>query len=165
MKQFSVAFSLLFCLGIGATPIAHAQEQASNDRVPYITSLINREVAVNSDETQPIPEPQAETPWAWYVARASGLIGFLLLYLAIFFGLAVRTPLLQRIIKPAYSASTHCWISLQALLFVLLHGMALLFDKFFHFSLVDIFVPFAFSGAPGVDTNLLALGIIAFSVQ
>jgi len=99
-----------------------------------------------------------EIPWAWYVARSSALVGFMLLYVSIFLGLAIRTPYLRKIILPIYSLKTHCWISLQALLFAFIHGTALLFDKFVNLSLVEVFVPFASK----YKTNLVTLGILAF---
>jgi len=100
----------------------------------------------------------AETPWAWYITRATALLSFALLWLAIFLGIAIRTPVLNKIIKPIYSYNAHCWISFQALLFALFHGVALMFDKTVHFSFFDVFVPFAASYQPG----LVALGTLAF---
>ncbi|MDQ1284494.1 MAG: methionine sulfoxide reductase heme-binding subunit [Patescibacteria group bacterium] len=100
----------------------------------------------------------SDVPWAWYLSRASALVGFSLLYISIFLGLAVRTPFLNKIIKPVYSLRAHCWISLQALIFALIHGLALLFDKFIDFSLADIFIPFVSE----FETGLIALGIISF---
>lgn len=100
----------------------------------------------------------SETPWAWYISRAAGLVSFALLWFSIFLGISIRTPLLNRIIKPIYSRSVHQWVSLQALLFALLHGVALMFDATMHFSLLDIFVPFASSYQPA----LVALGTLAF---
>jgi methionine sulfoxide reductase heme-binding subunit len=99
-----------------------------------------------------------EIPWAWYISRSSALVGFLLLYISIFLGLSIRTPLLKKIISPVYSANVHCWISLQALFFAFVHGVALLFDKFINFSLAEIFIPFASSYEP----TLVALGILGF---
>lgn len=99
-----------------------------------------------------------EIPWAWYVARSSGLVGFALLYVSIFLGLTIRIPFLRKIFLPAYSAKIHCWISFQALLFVLVHGVALLFDKFINFNLADVFLPFASE----YQTNFVALGVIGF---
>lgn len=103
-------------------------------------------------------ESNGEIPWAWYVSRAAGLIGFALLYISIFLGLTLRIPLMRRIFKPLYAMNIHCWISLQATLFAFLHGGVLLFDKFLKFSLVDIFVPFASSFEP----IFLSMGIISF---
>lgn len=102
-----------------------------------------------------------EIPWAWYLTRSAGIAGFLLLYSVMFLGLAIRTPFLKKIIQPCYSYSVHCWLSLQALFFVFIHGIALLFDNFFGFSLGDIFVPWVFK-SESLNTNFLALGIIGF---
>lgn len=97
-------------------------------------------------------------PWGWYVARSSGIVAFLLLYLVIFLGLAIRTPGLKKIIQPCYSYPIHCWLSIQALLFALIHSLSLLFDNFFTFSLRDIFIPFAFQSEK-LNTNLGIIGL------
>jgi predicted ferric reductase len=97
-------------------------------------------------------------PWAWYFARAAGLVSFLLLYISIFLGLTVRIPFLRKLISPAYSPNLHRILSLYALLFALLHGVVLIFDNAINFTLVDVFVPFAASYHP----QSVALGILAF---
>lgn len=102
--------------------------------------------------------PQYETPWAWYTARASGLVGFLLLYVSIFLGITLRVPFLRKIFAPVYSMSIHCWISLYATVFAFVHGGVLLWDKFYNFTLADIFIPFASKFEPG----LVALGTLGF---
>ncbi len=108
---------------------------------------------------------EIEVPWGWYLTRASALIGFFLLYLSIFFGIAIRNPLLRKIISPIYSLDIHGWISVQALLFALLHGVSLLFDKFLAFNLANIFVPFfplsESATKVGVEPIYLAMGIIS----
>lgn len=108
---------------------------------------------------------EIEIPWGWYFARASALVGFFLLYLSIFFGIAIRNPILKKIISPIYSLDIHGWISLQALLFALLHGVSLLFDKFLAFNWANIFVPFfplsESATKVGVEPIYLAMGIIS----
>jgi methionine sulfoxide reductase heme-binding subunit len=109
-----------------------------------------------------------DIPYAWYLTRSSALVGFFLLYISIFLGLAVRTPLLSKIIKPVYSLKIHCWISLQALIFVLIHGLSLLFDKYIAFGWKNILIPFyplTESQAQRIDTGFLALGIIGFYIM
>lgn len=107
-----------------------------------------------------------EVPWSWYLSRSSALVGFLLLYFSIFFGISIRTPILKRIILPVYSFEIHCWISLQALLFALLHGISLIFDKFISFDLRNIFLPFyplsENSIQIGIEPIYLAMGIVSF---
>lgn len=109
-----------------------------------------------------------EISWAWYLARSSALVGFFLLYISIFLGLSIRTPLLKRVIKPIYSLKVHSWISLQAFIFAMIHGGSLLFDKFLNFNLGNILVPFY----PLTDSQLirvspafLALGTISFYIM
>lgn len=110
----------------------------------------------------PIGESQTsssnETPWAWYASRASGLVGFTLLYLSILLGLTIRVGFLRKFFAPLYAMQGHCWIAFQATLFALIHGVLLMFDKFIHFRLLDVFVPFATQ----YKSALVALGIIGF---
>lgn len=94
--------------------------------------------------------------WSWYLTRAGGLIAFLLLYLAIFFGIAIRFPGLKKIFKPIDSLNFHGWISVQALIFVLIHGLVLLTDEYLDFSLKDVLVPFASTYNP----EMITLGVL-----
>ena len=109
--------------------------------------------------TNTIEPKKTETPWAWYTVRAAGLVGFLLLYASIFLGLAIRLPILGKIIKPAYAFNAHGWISLQALIFAFVHSVSLLFDKYLSFGFVGTFIPFALS-SDIVNPNLITLGIL-----
>lgn len=98
-----------------------------------------------------------EISWAWYVARVTGLLSFTLLYIVMFLGLSIRTPGLNKLIKPIYSLNIHAWLSVQAIILVFVHGGALLFDKYLQFTWLDILVPF-FNKTYVPE---LALGIIA----
>ena len=100
----------------------------------------------------------ADVPWAWYVSRASGFVAFALLYFSVFLGLTLRIPFLRKMFAPGFASNAHCWISLQATLFVVLHAGILLFDNFFHLGWADLFVPFVSS----YETGLMALGIFGF---
>jgi predicted ferric reductase len=104
---------------------------------------------------------ESAVSWAWYIERSAGLVSFLLLYLVMFLGIAIRFPVIRKIIQPCYSFNIHCWLSLQALVFALIHGLALLFDKMYKFSWLDIFMPFHLQMS-FINTNFLALGIIGF---
>jgi hypothetical protein len=103
----------------------------------------------------------SETPWAWYIVRAAGLIGFVFLWLTIFLGLAIRNPLLKKIIEPMYSFDFHCFTAAMAVFWSLVHGTGLLFDSMLGFGVKDIFIPF-FSQTTIIDAKPLALGIVAF---
>jgi hypothetical protein len=94
--------------------------------------------------------------WSWYLTRAGGLISFLLLYLAIFFGIVIRFPILRKIFQPIDSLNFHAWISVQALIFVFIHGLVLLTDEYLNFSLKDVLVPFASTYNP----EMMTLGVL-----
>jgi methionine sulfoxide reductase heme-binding subunit len=98
-----------------------------------------------------------QIPWDWYIVRASALVGFLLLYVSIFVGTVSGLPGIKKYFLRLGSLKFHCWISLQALIFALIHGLSLLFHKFIPFSLADIFVPFHSDYEP----LLVALGTIS----
>jgi len=115
-------------------------------------SFINPEEAIDID-TNP--------SWAWYVTRATALIAFLLLYIVIFLGLTVRLPFLNRIFSPLTSLKVHAWLSVQSLVFASAHGVALMFDKFFNFTWMEVFVPFAHPE----DGNFVAMGVISFYIM
>jgi|GEM_PF-334531 len=111
---------------------------------------------------------RGETPWAWYLTRSSALLGFFLLWLSLFLGLSIRVPFLNKIVKPIYSFRVHCWISLQATIFALFHGLILLWDKFMLFRMRNVFVPFypiAEGQMKGIDQKTLALGILSFYIM
>lgn len=100
----------------------------------------------------------AETPWPWYISRVSGLVAFALLYISILLGLVLRIRFLHRLFAPLYAMNAHCWLALQATIIALVHGLALVFDKFLKFSLLGVLVPFTSTYEP----LLVALGTIGF---
>ncbi len=102
-----------------------------------------------------------EIPWDWYIVRASALIGFLLLYISVFAGTVSCLPGLRRIFLRLRSLNFHCWISFQALVFAVIHGVSLLFHKFIPFNLADIFIPFH----SRYETLLVALGTISLYIM
>lgn len=101
------------------------------------------------------------TPWAWYIGRASGIIGFILLWFTVFLGLSIRNPLLKKIVEPIYSFDFHCFLAAMAVFWSLIHGTSFIFDQSIQFTWKDSFVPF-FSKTTLVDPNFLVLGIMAF---
>lgn len=99
-----------------------------------------------------------DVPWSWYATRSAAFLSFGLLFLSIFFGLAIRISAIQRSLTRINVFSVHCWLSLQALAFSFIHAATLLFDHYLKFSLADIFIPFVSS----FEKFPMALGIISF---
>lgn len=106
----------------------------------------------------------SETPWAWYITRSAGLLGFVFLWLSVFLGLSIRNNLLKMIVQPLYSFELHCFLGSSALFWAAIHGVAIIFDKFFGMGVKDILIPFYFeyTGFIFDGVNYLALGIVAF---
>lgn len=100
-----------------------------------------------------------DVPWVWYITRASGLVAFGFAWITIFLGVAIRLPLLKKIIRPVYSLSVHHILGFQTFFFALLHGASFLFDPFMQPTVADIFIPF---WSDKLDPLSLSLGIIAF---
>lgn len=95
---------------------------------------------------------------AWYISRSTALVGFLLLFLSIFLGAIGRIPIFRKWAAKMCALNLHCWLSVQALFFALIHGAAFAFDEFIGFSWLDIFIPFHSE----FQTLSVALGTMAF---
>ncbi len=86
--------------------------------------------------------------WPWYVARASGLIAWLLLAAATLWGLAMATKILGRRPRANWMLDMHRWLGGTALALTGIHVGALLVDQYIHFDLASVLVPFASSWSP-----------------
>jgi hypothetical protein len=93
----------------------------------------------------------------WDVARTGGLVAFLLLTTSMAMGLVLsigwRSPRWTRFV----TTEVHRFVTLLALVFIVVHGVAIAVDPFIKMSLPDVLVPFLTSYRPA----WVALGIIA----
>ena len=92
----------------------------------------------------------------WYVARASGIVGWLLLSASVLWGILLPARLSDRQ-RPAWILDLHRWLAGLTLGFVGLHLATLVADSSIHFGLADLTVPFASDWKP----IPVALGVIA----
>ena len=100
------------------------------------------------------------TSWAhlvWYVDRAAGYTALVLLTVSILLGLLlslkVGSPRWPRFL----TNDVHEHITLMSLVFIAIHGLAILIDPFMRFGLGDVLVPFGTAYHP----MAMALGIVA----
>lgn len=128
-----------------------AEVLSGNDPLDSTSPVATRTIIQNSFPAE------KDVAWSWYVTRATGLTSFILLYVVMFLGLSIRTPILNRLVSPLNALNVHTWLSVQALILVFVHGGALLFDKFLKFNLADVTIPFVSQ----VYTNQIAVGILA----
>jgi len=94
----------------------------------------------------------------WYVARASGLVGWALLAAATLWGLALSTKIFGTRPRPNWILDLHRMLGALALAFTGVHVSAILADQYVHFSLADVLVPFASKWRPGA----VAWGVVGF---
>lgn len=96
--------------------------------------------------------------WPWYIARASGLVAYILLFLLVVTGVGIKTFSIFKFIRPAFALLNHRYLGTALTVSVLVHMVSLLFDKYINFSLLDVFIPFSSSFKP----VFLSLGILGF---
>jgi hypothetical protein len=93
----------------------------------------------------------------WTLARAGGVVAYLLLSASVVLGLVLsggwRTPEWPRFI----AKGVHEHLTLAALVFTIIHGLAVWLDPFLHVGLTDVLVPLAIAYRP----VWVALGIVA----
>lgn len=85
---------------------------------------------------------------AWLLSRASGLIAYGLLSASVVLGLLLSTRTAKHVIPARVAADLHAFLSVLSIVFLALHGGALLFDGFFHYTLLSLLVPFVSPSNP-----------------
>lgn len=99
----------------------------------------------------------AASKLAWYVARSSGIIAWVIVTAAMLWGLALSTRLVRRRGAPAWLLDLHRFLGVLSIVFTAVHVVALFADSFVHFSIADLFVPMSSAWRPGA----VAWGIVA----
>jgi len=92
----------------------------------------------------------------WHIARASGIVGWLLLTTTVVWGILTPAKLSDRQ-RPAWFLDLHRWLAGLTIGFVAIHLAALVADSYIEFGLVDLVVPFASEWKPFP----VALGVLA----
>ena len=98
-----------------------------------------------------------DTVVLWYVARASGLVSWMVVSASVLWGLALSTRALGPKPRPAWLLDLHRFLGALAVVFTGVHVAAIVSDTYVHFGLVDVLVPFASSWNP----LAVALGVTA----
>ena len=106
--------------------------------------------------------------WSWYLTRASGLVAALSLILLMISGIGQVTGFMFRILDPITSWASHRALGLTFAISIIIHIVSILLDKFVHFSIANVLIPFSSSYRPvklfGINFGSLyvALGISSF---
>jgi len=78
----------------------------------------------------------------WYMARAGGMVAYLLLWLSVVWGLALSGKITTNRIPAPVVYGLHEFLSLGAVVFALLHSLVLLGDSYINFSLINLVIPY-----------------------
>ena len=88
------------------------------------------------------PAPQKPAQWTWYLARASGITSYLLLFLLMISGTGLTSGYIFKLIGPITAWRVHRVIGITLVAFIALHVITLGMDKFMNFTLTELFLPF-----------------------
>ncbi len=83
-----------------------------------------------------------DTKAYWYMARAGGLVGYLLLWLSVVWGLVLSTKITEGLVSPVLAYGLHEFLSLGTLLFAAVHALVLLGDGYIGFNIFHLALPF-----------------------
>ena len=119
--------------------------------------------ALLSQETRTMGLPLADgTKAFWYVARAGGILAYLLLWFATMWGIIMSSKMLKGVVDASLTFGLHEFFPMLAVFFAVIHSAVLLGDAYIDFGLTDVLVPFAASYRPlwtGLGTVALYLSI------
>jgi DMSO/TMAO reductase YedYZ heme-binding membrane subunit len=92
----------------------------------------------------------------WYTARSGGLVAWALMAASVVWGLLLSTKVLNGKPRPNWILDLHRFLGGLAMIFTGVHVLAIIFDSYVHFGLVEVLVPFTGSWHPGA----VAWGIV-----
>lgn len=97
----------------------------------------------------------------WFLARATGIVSWALLALAVIWGLLLSSRIVSARSAPKWLLDLHRMLGGLAVSFVVIHVATLVGDSYVHFGTADVLVPFASSWKPGpVGIGILAAYIV-----
>lgn len=101
----------------------------------------------------PSGPPAITDPWSsvhawWYMGRASGFVAFGLLLGSALLGLGVSSRVFDGLLIRPWVYDMHQFLSIFVLMAMAFHALILLPDPYAHFTLIQLFVPFASAYRP-----------------
>jgi len=83
-----------------------------------------------------------QTSAYWYMARAGGIVAYLLMWLSTMWGLALSTRVIRNWVDAPLAYGLHEFLSILTILFALVHAVVLLGDSYVHFTIFHLAIPF-----------------------
>lgn len=148
IKLFNYFLALFFVLTIlGSLPL-RAGAAVVNNPAQVITTRSGDSVDLL---VPPLQGPgvttrlstRAKSSWPWYITRASGLVAAVALVVLILSGVGLITGYSFKFLEPLTAWATHKALAMVFAISVLVHGAALLFDRYIPFTIAQVLMPFA----------------------
>lgn len=98
-----------------------------------------------------------DTTW-WYIARSAGIVGWALLAGSVLWGLALSTKVLRGKPRPNWILDLHRFLGGLAVIFTVVHVLALMIHQYMRFSITEVLVPWVSSYKP----SAVAWGVVGF---
>ncbi|GAB4422443.1 MAG: hypothetical protein Kow0031_00210 [Anaerolineae bacterium] len=98
-----------------------------------------------------------QTSAYWYMARAGGMVAYLLMWFSVVWGLLLSTKVAMKRIPPTLSYGIHEYTAILTVVFAALHAVVLLGDEYIEFNIFHLAIPFT---AP-YEPVWTGLGVIA----
>ena len=105
----------------------------------------------------------AEAPGFWFVSRAAGVVGYIMLWASTFWGILMSSKAVKELVSGPLAFTLHNVTAWLALGFSAVHAWALLGDRVVSFSPIGILLPFAANYQPvltGLGTLSLYVGLL-----
>ena len=94
----------------------------------------------------------------WYMARAGGVVAYMLMWLSVVWGLILSTKVTNKLVPMTVAYGTHEFLSILAVLFAIVHAVVLLGDEYINFTVFHLTVPFTSPYEP-LGTGLGVIGL------
>jgi predicted ferric reductase len=104
-----------------------------------------------------------QTKAYWYMARAGGIMGYILLWLSVVWGLILSTKITEGLVPAPLAYGLHEFLSLGTILFATFHALILLGDSYIKFTIFHLTIPFSAPYEP-LWTGLGTLGFYLSAV-
>lgn len=110
---------------------------------------------------------RTKSSWPWYITRAAGLMGAITLVALMLSGIGLITGYTFKFLEPLTAWATHRALGLLFGISVIIHIVALLFDRYVPFTIAQALLPFASNyrdvtiGKHHLGSLYVALGIFA----
>lgn len=167
MRRVALLFVVVFLIGLSAVlgGVTHvsAEDSDSEDSQVVVERIPQSSVANGLVE-------RVQASWPWYLTRASGIVAAITCVILMLSGIGLLTGHTFSFLEPITAWASHRALGIAFGISVLLHVIALYFDSFVPFNLIDLLVPFASTykridifGLP-VGSLYVALGVLSLYI-